>query len=86
MDAIYDLTIVYNQGKGKILDVVTGCWRGGGRVDMYIRRYPIDAIPNSDKELDKWLLDRWVEKEKLFEQLKQNKSFPIYVSWNCLDF
>ena len=46
------------------------------KVHFYVRRYPIDSIPIEDSQVEKWLLERWVEKDKLCEIFHQTGSFP----------
>ena len=44
---------------------------------MYWRRFPVSSIPVDDtKAFEKWLMERWLEKEDLLEQYVQNGRFP----------
>ena len=44
---------------------------------MYWRRFAVSSIPVSDpKAFEKWIYDRWLEKEELLEQYMQNGRFP----------
>ena len=37
---------------------------------MYVRSWHISELPNTDKELDVWLRDRWTEKDQIINNLK----------------
>ena len=44
---------------------------------MYWRRFPVSSIPVEDpKAFEKWVKDRWLEKEDLLEGYVQNGRFP----------
>ena len=44
---------------------------------MYWRRFPVSSIPVDDpKAFEKWVKDRWLEKEDLLEGYIQNGRFP----------
>lgn len=44
---------------------------------MYWRRFAVASIPVDDpKDFEKWLIERWLEKEDLLEGYVQNGRFP----------
>lgn len=44
---------------------------------MYWRRFAVASIPiNDPKAFEKWLMERWLEKEDLLEGYVQNGRFP----------
>lgn len=44
---------------------------------MYWRRFPIASIPLDDAtEFEKWLKQRWEEKDQLLEYFKESGRFP----------
>ena len=46
-------------------------------VNMHWRRFAVKDIPVKDPEaFDKWLLDRWREKDEMLEQYLQTGRFP----------
>jgi len=74
--AIYNLTIVYNDGKKKpsLRDIAM---RRPSRVNIYVKRYPISSLPlNSEAELTKWLYDRWSDKDHAIDYLLEHGHFP----------
>jgi lysocardiolipin and lysophospholipid acyltransferase len=51
---------------------------GPKKVHMHWRRFAVSNIPTSDsKAFDKWLHDRWVEKDALLEYHAQHGHFPV---------
>lgn len=75
VNAIYDLTIVYNNGES-IPDLATSTLRYGSRVNIHVRRYPIKTLPTDDQEIKQWCTDRWIEKDQLISQFLKDKNFP----------
>eukprot|EP00999_Lentomonas_sp_LEN2_P000064 NODE_1063_length_1029_cov_13.004435_g1018_i0.p1 GENE.NODE_1063_length_1029_cov_13.004435_g1018_i0~~NODE_1063_length_1029_cov_13.004435_g1018_i0.p1 ORF type:complete len:326 (-),score=26.93 NODE_1063_length_1029_cov_13.004435_g1018_i0:3-980(-) len=89
VDAVYDLTIVYE-------DVTTGeFWQGDNpvkgpslwkttirssntyhRTHCHVKRYPMSDIPTEPNAITAWLTQRFVEKDKLIQHLLDHKSFP----------
>ena len=46
-------------------------------VNMYWRRFSMSSIPLDDqKHFEKWLSDRWIEKDQLLEQFHNTGRFP----------
>lgn len=46
-------------------------------MNMYWRRFATSSIPVSDpKAFEKWIYDRWLEKEELLEQYMREGRFP----------
>ena len=44
---------------------------------MYWRRFPVSEIPLEDsKAFDKWINDRWLEKDQLLKQFSETGRFP----------
>jgi hypothetical protein len=42
---------------------------------MYWRRFAVKDIPTAPEAFDKWVLDRWREKDEMLEYFKQNNRF-----------
>lgn len=52
--------------------------RGPKAIHMHWRRFAVSAIPSADPQaFDKWLNDRWIEKDALIEYYKKNGHFPF---------
>jgi len=45
-------------------------------IHFHVRRFPIESIPNDVEAQEKWLLDRWVEKDNLCAEFMRTGSFP----------
>lgn len=61
-DAVYDLTIRYEGSVPTLADLVTGKAK---RAYLHVKRFPIDQLPSKESELASWMLERFVEKNKL---------------------
>jgi len=73
--AIYDFTLVYNDGK-KPPSLSSIVMRRGGKISIHTRRYLISELPKSDEDLHNWILDRWKEKDQLIDQFLKDGHFP----------
>lgn len=76
VDAVYDMTVVYGDGKSyrpALSDLVL---RRGFDIHLHVRRYPIKDIPQNEEELDKWLNKVWQAKDDAVEYLLKNGKFP----------
>src|ERR1700682_2188306 len=64
IDSIVDITVAYPSLKSpkKLEELVVG--KFPQRVMFYIRVYKNDELPEDDDGLNKWCVDRWIEKEK----------------------
>ena len=59
VDAVYDLTIAYQDGntyRPPLSDVVL---RKGVKVHLHVRRFPIKDVPTNEADLDQWLNKVW---------------------------
>lgn len=72
---VYDITIQYDGSDGAptIADLTLGTIP---TPHLHVKKYPVNEIPNDDREIANWLLDRWKEKEELMEYWEKNKHFP----------
>ncbi|RXG72042.1 Lysocardiolipin acyltransferase 1, partial [Armadillidium vulgare] len=67
LDAIYDVTVMYPKTLPETeLDLLKGNFPE--EVHFFIKRYPIETIPKSESELQRWLRDLWDEKERGLEK------------------
>jgi hypothetical protein len=71
--AIYDLTVGYEEGVPTLWQYVKGLV---DRVHLHVRRFPIEELPETDEGLRQWLLERFVEKDRLLEHYYQTGAFP----------
>jgi hypothetical protein len=86
LDAVYDVTMGYPDGVPGILDCFTGKVR---RVDIHVKRHPIDELPLSDDALAQWVFDRFIEKDRLMIEYEKTHAFPgteFYGPLKPLDF
>jgi lysocardiolipin and lysophospholipid acyltransferase len=73
IDAIYDLTIAYDDAVPSLWQYLKGLVR---RIHVHVRRFPVADLPGSADHLRQWLLDRWREKDDLLEHFYTTGSFP----------
>ena len=74
--AVYDVTVAY--AKGNRFMVAPSIWEtlfrphlsSLWRFHAHVERHPLDALPESDEELSKWLEDRWIAKGERLELLR----------------
>jgi 1-acyl-sn-glycerol-3-phosphate acyltransferase len=72
LDAVYDVTIGYPQGVPTLVQYI----RGGSRVaHFHVRRFPIEELPTTNEGLDRWLVERFGEKDKLLDAFYRNGLF-----------
>jgi 1-acyl-sn-glycerol-3-phosphate acyltransferase len=71
--AVYDLTIGYEEGIPTLWQYIKGLV---ARIHVHVRRFSIEDLPYSADELRQWLLDRWDEKNELFDHYYETGSFP----------
>lgn len=62
LDAVYDMTIKYEGHIPTFWELLSGQIRDVIRVR--VKRYPISELPSDEAAIQKWLIDRFVEKEK----------------------
>jgi len=96
-DAIYDFTIAYlNKDTGDFVHtkgpgLMSICARNPrSSVHIYVRRYPMSSVPQSEEELNAWCIQVWKEKDDLLKYFDQHKTFekplnyPRYTQHNPL--
>jgi len=65
LDSVQDLTIAYPDGVPSLIDCFAGRPR---RIDIHVRRYPIETLPTDEAGLTQWVLDRFREKDALLAE------------------
>jgi len=65
VDAIYDVTIGYEDGAPSLWQYVKGYVRVA---HLHVRRYPIERLPADDAEIATWLQERFREKDALLAE------------------
>lgn len=72
LDAVYDLTVGYDHGLPNLWQYLQGLVK---RINLHVRRFPIDELPETADELRAWLLERWRAKDDLLERFYTTGSF-----------
>ena len=73
VDAIYDITIGYPDGVPPLLHCFGARVK---RIELHIRRYPVESLPKHPDELTTWACDRFQEKDGLLAHMETNGAFP----------
>ncbi|MCC7386097.1 MAG: 1-acyl-sn-glycerol-3-phosphate acyltransferase [Deltaproteobacteria bacterium] len=73
LDAVYDVTIGYHGQPPTLVDCFAAAIE---RIDVHVRRYPIDAIPQGEEAQTAWVFDRFREKDALLAHFHREGSFP----------
>jgi 1-acyl-sn-glycerol-3-phosphate acyltransferase len=73
LDAVYDLTIGYPDGVPSLVNCFEAKVK---RVEVHVRRYAVDSLPTDEAELERWVYDRFRDKDALLARLPQEEQFP----------
>jgi len=65
IDAVYDVTIGYEQGVPSLWQYMLGFARVA---HLHVRRYPVAGLPTEDEHVAAWLLERFREKDQLLDR------------------
>lgn len=72
-EAVYDVTIGYVEGVPTLWQYIKG---SVNRIHVHVRRFEIDELPQLESEVRQWLLDRFVEKDRLLAFFYEHGAFP----------
>jgi len=73
LDAVYDVTIGYVDGVPTLWQWLKGYVH---KVNLHVRRYPINELPEGREGLSDWLIERFNEKDDLLDYYYSHKAFP----------
>lgn len=83
IDAVYDITIGYDEG-GRIPDMNDLLlWNSGRHVHLHVRRFDVKSIPTDQESREKWINTVWQQKDKLMADFKKNGCFPREYDLPC---
>ena len=74
--AVYDLTIAYEKGVPSLWQYIKG---SVSRIHLHVRRFPVDELPTLEEDVRQWLMDRWVEKDKLLRKALGDHIFEHFL-------
>jgi len=73
LDAIYDITMAEKGGpKSNFMTLASG---HPAEFHVHVERFNQKDIPHDQEECKKWLLERWIRKEKLLQRLEDKGNF-----------
>jgi len=81
LDAVYDVTIAFPDGIPTITQLFCGYIT---KVNIHVRRFPIQTIPLTDKEIGDWVWKIFAEKDELLKYFVRHNSFPGPVLYDPL--
>lgn len=70
--AVYDVTLGYEGGAPTLWQYIQGFAKVA---HVHVRRYAMDQLPRSAEELERWLRDRFEEKDRILEAFYAEGSF-----------
>jgi 1-acyl-sn-glycerol-3-phosphate acyltransferase len=73
LDAVYDVTIAFPQGTPTLITLFSGYIH---RIDIHVRRFPIQSLPFSEQELAEWVWRVFAEKDELLKHFVKYGFFP----------
>jgi len=73
LDAVYDITIGYVNGVPTLWQWIKGHVR---HVNLHVRRFAIDEMPEESDALTEWLMKRFTEKDGLLDYYYRHGVFP----------
>lgn len=77
LDAVYDLTIAYpRDAEGKVPTLASCFAAAFPRVDVHVRRFPLESLPSEEAALAEWAHARFREKEELLSAFARDGRFP----------
>ncbi|KAF9437910.1 hypothetical protein BGZ76_010621 [Entomortierella beljakovae] len=85
---VYDFTFAYyHQTKGfgvppDLVRVHTGRLSPEYKFHVHVRRYMIDDLPEDEEKLSDWVVQKYVEKDALLEQMKENWTDGLDGVWS----
>jgi 1-acyl-sn-glycerol-3-phosphate acyltransferase len=62
LDGVYDVTVGYEHGVPSLWQFICGF---GPEARLHVRRYPLADLPEQERDLADWLLERFEEKDNL---------------------
>ena len=65
LQSVYDLTIIYDGGAPSLADFFL---KGGYTIRFHAVRYDIKDVPTRERDLNAWLLNIFIEKDKFMSQ------------------
>jgi 1-acyl-sn-glycerol-3-phosphate acyltransferase len=72
-EVVYDVTIGYVEGVPTLWQYIKG---SVNRIHVHVRRFEIDELPHLDADIRQWLMDRFVEKDRLLDFFYAHGVFP----------
>ncbi len=75
LDAVYNITLFYPSGIPSLWQLISGDVE---RVVMYVKRTPIADLPEKESDIERWIIDRYVEKDQFLAAAETyNRSNPL---------
>lgn len=73
LDAVYDITIAYPDFTPTLVECFAAKVK---RIDVHVKRYPIDAFTLDEAELEAWVFERFVAKDRMLADFAETGRLP----------
>ncbi len=73
LDAVYDVTIAYNEGVPDLWQWIKGYVH---EVHLHVQRFPVEELPKDSDDRTRWLMARFIEKDRLLDHFYNHGAFP----------
>lgn len=80
LDGIVDATLIFDNDHPSLKRTISG--NSNTLIHAHTKYYPIDTLPKGEEELQKWLKDRWYEKEERIVNFRRD---PKTLGDSCND-
>lgn len=72
LDGVLDTTFMFEGDHPTINSTLAGT--ASSVVHAHVKYYPINSLPQGEEQLEKWLLDRWYEKDQRLQEFNADRS------------
>jgi lysophosphatidic acid acyltransferase / lysophosphatidylinositol acyltransferase len=75
LDEVCDVTLMFDGSVPRADHILTG--RSSTVIHAHLGRYKISSMPEGEKELESWLIERWQEKDRRIDAFKKEGSSSL---------
>ena len=79
LDAVYNFTLYYPDGIPSLWQLIGGDVKD---VVLYVKRTPIEELPQEESEIENWVSERYVEKDQFLDAIIDYSKKNPNPQWN----